>query len=85
MVGICRVAAAWNYRLSRNSWAEIRDRFALLLGDDISFLDHRQEARFATLISISHATRIRPIAFPKRDRRGWVVYQTQHTQRGLDL
>jgi hypothetical protein len=44
-----------------------------LRATEAAFWEERAEARYATLIRIAAVTPIKPLAFPRRDRRGWVV------------
>jgi hypothetical protein len=86
IVGISRASQAWDYRLDPKTWDFIRGHFAELIGDvDESFWQDRQNARFATFISLDNVVRIDPLPYAKRDRRGWVIAVQERTQMKLDL
>ena len=79
ITGVCVVNRVWFYQLDVDSWHEIRDRFtAALRAEDPSFWEHRESARFATLMRIAEVQALPPIEVPKRDRRGWVVLRSRH-------
>lgn len=74
VVGIAEVGAAWFYKLNAESWRTIRRDFAAALcAEDPEFWKSREKAEFATLMYVTRTKRFRPIAWPKRDRRGWVI------------
>lgn len=76
VVGVCEIGAAWFYKLDKDSWKTIRREFAqALCAQDPDFWRDRASAEYATLMYVSRATRVTPIDWPKRDRRGWVVVQ----------
>lgn len=80
ILGTCRVARVWFYRLEPNSWREIRHRFAKgLCADDPGFWAARRRASFATLMQLEDVKRMEPLTLRKRDRRGWVVL-AQHCE-----
>ncbi|WP_368563148.1 hypothetical protein [Pseudoxanthomonas sp. UTMC 1351] len=86
IVGICMVGATWSYRLDPKTWLQIRDRFArVICAENDEFWEARREARFATLISVDHVRPTSDIAYPKNDRRGWVVEQNRIAQGHLNL
>lgn len=86
IVGVCLVNATWSYKLDAKSWVYIRDRFApLLCVYDEDFWTSRQEAQFATLMSLDQVCAIDPINYPKNDRRGWVVERSRIAQQVMDL
>lgn len=73
IVGWCRAGTVWDYELDRDSWTEIRDRFAAPLRAQDGFWESRQAAQFATLIEVEDVHPTAPTSVDKRDRRGWVV------------
>lgn len=74
VTGIARVAHVDSYVLDPATWASIRERFsAALCAEDDQFWADRGDARYATLIRITGAVAIEPLALEKRDRRPWVV------------
>ena len=83
--GICAVSDAWNYRLDKNSWREIKEDFLQeMFISDPNFLHDRREAVFATLMRLQHVRHIGPLYYHKRDRRGWVVLRHRREQTNLD-
>jgi len=83
LVGVCKVSAVWDYRLTPNAWAEIKERFGHALCPQDGFWEDRQEAAFATLMRIDDARALPDLALPKRDRRGWVVLSDHRNPRLL--
>ena len=83
IVAICTVKDRWYYRLNPNSWSEIRQYQEALCIHDPSFWEEKQDASFATLIQIANITKISPIDFEKKDRRGWVVIADKTNQYSL--
>ena len=74
VLGLCRVAHAWFYHLDPESWQIIRKDFtAALRAEDPGFWREREDASFATLMSIDNVHSLPSIGCGKRDRRGWVV------------
>ena len=74
ILGVCQVAQVWFYRLDPKSLSNLRKEFTqALCAQDPDFWDKRKKASFATLIRLSSVLSIEPVAFPKQDRRGWVV------------
>ena len=85
-MGLCLATACWSYRLDPRTWSHIRDEFsALLCADNDEFWSSRKDARFATLVSIDHVRPVAGIAYPKADRRGWVIERSRVTQQVMDL
>jgi hypothetical protein len=84
VVGVCEISDVWFYRLDPGTWSEIRREFSeALCAQDPGFWRARERASFATLMAIGHARRLRPVAFPKRDRRGWVIVGAEGRSMGL--
>jgi hypothetical protein len=72
--GVCRVDAAWFYKIDRKTLGEIRQRFAeRICPADPRFWSDREGALFGTLISLSDVKRVPGFQIGKRDRRGWVT------------
>jgi hypothetical protein len=44
--------------------------------EDTAFWTARADARYLSLLWLERVTRITPLHFPRRDRRGWVVFRT---------
>lgn len=84
ILGMCRIARAWFYRLDPASWREIRDTYAAAMcAEDPDFWSRREGAAYATLMELSDVRGLPPIEIPKADRRGWVVLKEVVQQ--LDL
>jgi len=84
--GIARANAAWFYRLDAKTWDLIKDRFSDPIGaTGDEFWESRQEARYATLVSLDNVRKFAPIAYQKSDRRGWVMERAKYAQMSLDL
>ena len=74
VLGVCEVATTWYYEIDPTSWRTIRRDFAkALCATDAEFWDQRKGAAYATLLRIQNVRPVPPTAWPKRDRRGWVV------------
>ena len=83
VVGLCRVADVWFYRLDPSSWNLIRKEFTVALcAQDPAFWESRRSASFATLMRLDRVRAIRSFNFPKRDRRGWVVLSSSGGAQG---
>lgn len=72
---VCGVALAnriWFFDLDNEPIDAIRQQYggAILANDE--FWLRKEESSFATLIELTNPTSIEPLAFDKRDRRGWV-------------
>lgn len=86
IVGVCRVDRVWSYELDPLTFDEIRDKFSgMLCADGSNFWDSRKRAQYATLMRICDATKIKPIACEKRDRRGWVILGSSPKQQEFTL
>jgi dephospho-CoA kinase len=82
--GVIEVGAVWSYRLDRDSWGLIRRQFTeSLCAQDPQFWKAREHATYATLMQIQHVRRLPEITWPKRDRRGWVVVHSAHSDKLL--
>lgn len=86
IVGICIVDRVWSYELDTSTFDEIRDKFSTLLcAEDPEFWNSRKRAQYATLIRVGHAMAIAPVPCQKRDRRGWVVLNSDVRQQELEI
>jgi hypothetical protein len=86
IVGLCRIAAVWFYRLDPSTWASIKGTFTeALCAQDPTFWHQRASASFASLMRVSDVRAIGPIHHPKRDRRGWVVLRPSTVSPALPL
>jgi len=71
---VCEVGAVWFYELQGDAWTTIREKFTkALCATDPSFWKDRQEAAYATLLTVTKLRKIDPVRCDKRDRRGWVI------------
>ena len=72
---VCGVALAnriWFFDLDNEPIDAIRQQYGgAILANDAFWL-RKEESSFATLIELTNPTSIEPLAFDKRDRRGWV-------------
>lgn len=86
VVGVCHATYVWNYRLNRDSLAEIKRLFstALCINDE-GFWDSKKKSIYATLIKVDHVMPFDPFLIPKRDRRGWVVLSDIQQQLELQI
>jgi hypothetical protein len=84
VVGVCRVNAAWFYELDPDSFNAIKRDFShAICPEGPDFWRHRENASFATLLSISDVARVTPFTVGKRDRRGWVTFPEPRSQRQI--
>ncbi len=74
VVGLCRVETVTFYELTPNTFRNIRDEFSKVICPAPGFWESRENASFATLITISDVQRVEPFSVGKRDRRGWVTF-----------
>jgi ASC-1-like (ASCH) protein len=78
ILGISMVDEAFSYQLDAKTLRDIRLQYAEELQiDDEEFWKQRKNAKYATLIKLSHVRAMRPISYIKRDRRAWVVLSLQ--------
>jgi hypothetical protein len=86
VVGVCRVGQVWSYRLDPATWSTIRRDFSeAMCAQSPDFWIDRERASYATLMRLHEPLSIEPFAFPKRDRRGWVVLSRGSAQSRLAL
>ena len=84
VVGLCLVSSAWFYELDPDSWRDIRQGFGeALCANGPEFWRTRKNASYATLMRLSHVTRLDPVRCEKRDRRGWVVVRRRSSKPAL--
>ena len=80
VVGACRVDGAWFYELDPATWPELRDLFTEgICPQEADFWDERSGAKYASLMQVADVVEFAPFAWPKRDRRGWVVLRRDET------
>ena len=74
ILGLSLVSQVWFYNLDTESLKQLRKDFTdALCAQDPSFWRQREQASFATLMRLTSVRAVSPVAFPKRDQRGWVV------------
>jgi len=84
VVGVCRVDAAWFYELDPDTFNDIRRDFSkAICPEGPNFWRHRENASFATLLSISNVEKVAPFAVGKRDRRGWVTFAEAASEKQI--
>jgi predicted transcriptional regulator len=75
VVGISEIASAAYFDLRTEPVRTIRRRFGKQIAADAEFWEHCEGASYATLLDVRNARALpSPIACPKRDRRGWVIF-----------
>jgi hypothetical protein len=83
IVGVAEVAQTESYVLDPPTWGFIRERFsAAICAEDPDFWAERRDARYATLMKLSHVMPIAPVEVEKSDRRAWVVLG-EHSPTGV--
>jgi hypothetical protein len=84
VVGVCEVGHVWSYQVDPDSLGELRREFAAAMcAPDDGFWTEQHSACFATLLRLQRVRAIPPVAWPKRDRRGWVVLRRKTSQLTL--
>ena len=84
VVGLCRIATVWSYRVTPETMGELQLRFEdAMCALDPTFWTERSKAGYATLMQIHRVSRIVPFEIEKRDRRGWVVITKRSKQLRL--
>lgn len=78
VVGLCEVSVVWAYEIhTPEQMQEIRRQFSrALCASDPEFWIERNAAQYVTLMQVTNVRSVSPVAFPKRDQRGWVVLKT---------
>jgi predicted transcriptional regulator len=74
VVGISEIANAAYFDLRTAPLRAIRARFGNAIAADAEFWEHCKGASYATLLDVKEVRPLSPIACPKRDRRGWVIF-----------
>ncbi|TBF67910.1 ASCH domain-containing protein [Rhizobium leguminosarum] len=70
--GIALASRIWFFDLDNEPIEAIRQQYGGAILADDEFWLQKEESSFATLIELTNPTSIEPLAFDKRDRRGWV-------------
>jgi hypothetical protein len=62
-----------SHQLTPTRVTELRDQYATrICATDEEFWQHRADCSYATLVDVHHVQALPKMAFPKKDRRGWV-------------
>jgi hypothetical protein len=81
IVAVARVQTIWSYQIDNTTLAVIRNEFAQAIrATDDDFWEQRHSSNYATLMLIDHVLTIKPVAWKKNDRRGWVVVHSREQQ-----
>jgi len=81
IVGICEVEKVWFYHLNPDALASIKARFGeLICPVDGSFWSERASKLVATLMLVKNVMPITGLHIEKRDRRGWVTFESDREQ-----
>ncbi len=84
VTGVFQAGQVRSYQLTPRKVTELREQFATRIraaGDD--FWDQRADCNYATLADVTSVRALPPLAFPKRDRRGWAVLTSPGGQATL--
>src|SRR5262249_23287907 len=77
VMGVASAHDVQFYQLSPTVLRQLRRKYAeALYAEDDEFWEARQEKHFATLIELEHPISIDPFGIQKRDRQGWVTYDS---------
>lgn len=84
VVGVFVISSVTSYTIASGVLDLIRELFGdAIRPEEEDFWDQRGHAKYATLMSIADQYHITPTPIPKRDRRGWVVLETESIQGSL--
>jgi hypothetical protein len=73
-----------SHQLTPTRITDLRGRFATqICATDDTFWDQRADCAYATLVHVEHVRTLPNLAFPKKDRRGWVQLTRPSAQRAL--
>jgi len=70
--GIALASRIWFFDLENEPIEAIRQQYGGAILAEDEFWLQKEGSSFATLIELKNPTSIEPLAFDKRDRRGWV-------------
>jgi hypothetical protein len=86
VAAIGEVANTWFFDTRSTPLDALRARFGKALCVDDAFWESRQHSAYATILEVQAVRALPPIPCPKRDRRGWVVFErASGTQLALPL
>jgi hypothetical protein len=84
VVGAFQAGPVTSIQLSPGRISDLRRRFAAQIrADTDEFWDQRASCSYATLVDVRHVRTLTGLAFPKKDRRGWVQLTRQEIQQVL--
>jgi hypothetical protein len=73
-----------SYQLTPQRIAQLRDKYAdQICATDNEFWQQRADCTYATLVHVTHIQPLPGLAFPKKDRRGWVQLTRASVQQAL--
>lgn len=73
-----------SYQLTPQRIAQLRDKYAdQICATDNEFWQQRADCAYATLVDVTHVQPLPGLAFPKKDRRGWVQLTRASVQQAL--
>ena len=71
--GAFQAGTVRSYQLTPSRVTELRGQYAAqICAHDDDFWARRAECAYATLVDVTHVRTLPGLAFPKKDRRGWV-------------
>lgn len=86
IVGLCQIVQVKHFTLNPRVLEMLKTEFSRdLCAEDPNFWKERENTLFATLMRLQNVKAIPPVAYTKRDRRGWIVMLTGNKQLKLDL
>jgi hypothetical protein len=73
-----------SYQLTPQRISQLRDKYAdqICASDDL-FWQQREDCAYATLTDVTHIQPLPGLAFPKKDRRGWVQLTRPSVQQAV--
>jgi hypothetical protein len=72
VTGAFQAGKVRSYRLSPGQVADLRDRYGAQISADDEFWARSADRPYGTLVDVAHVRSVPALAFPKKDRRGWV-------------
>lgn len=73
-----------SYQLTPQRVAQLRDKYAdQIRATDDEFWQRRIDCAYATLVDVTYVEPLPGLAFPKKDRRGWVQLTRTSVQQAL--
>jgi hypothetical protein len=82
VLGVCRVADVQFFEFAGTPWKEVLAPYAVAIcADGDEFWSQRQRARYASVIQLSDVIALPGFVSKKKDRRGWVVFDSISPRR----